>query len=97
MADLEKETGGEEEVTSTAATLFDLRTVIALLFGVFGVLLVIIAITDTPQEQLDKSGGLHMNLWSGIVMLVVAAGFFAWLRLRPPVIDPVEPVEPVEQ
>jgi hypothetical protein len=90
MADLEKETGGDEEVSSTAATLFDLRTVIALLFGVFGVLLVIIAITDTPQEQLAKSGGLHMNLWSGIVMLVVAAGFFAWLRLRPPVIEPVE-------
>ena len=86
MADVENGTGAgtEEEVHSSASALFDLRTVIALLFGVFGVLLVIIAITDTPQEELDKSGGLHMNLWSGIVMLVVAAGFFAWMRLRPP-------------
>jgi hypothetical protein len=86
MADLEKETAGEEEVHSAAATLFDLRTVIALLFGVFGVLLVIIAIVDSPQKELDKAGGLHMNLWSGIVMLVVAAGFFAWMRLRPPTV-----------
>jgi len=83
MADLEKGTAPDEEVHSSASSLFDLRTVIALLFGVFGVLLVIIAITDTPQEELDKSGGLHMNLWSGIVMLVVAAVFFAWMRLRP--------------
>ncbi|MGI5128919.1 hypothetical protein ACQEVB_19095 [Pseudonocardia sp. CA-107938] len=83
MADLEKETAGDEEVPSAASTLFDLRTVIALLFGVFGLLLVIIAITDTPQAELDKSGGLHMNLWSGIVMLVVAAAFFLWMRLRP--------------
>lgn len=82
MADLSKEPEAEE-VPSAASSLFDLRTVIAILFGSYGVLLLIIAITDTPQAELDKSGGIHMNLWSGIVMLVVAAVFFAWMRLRP--------------
>ncbi|MDN5859681.1 MAG: hypothetical protein L0H84_13765 [Pseudonocardia sp.] len=74
---------GTDEVPSAASALFDLRTVIAILFGSYGVLLVIIAIVDTPQEELDKSAGIHMNLWTGIAMLVVAALFFAWMRLRP--------------
>ena len=82
MADLSKEPE-TDEVSSTASSLFDLRTVIAILFGSYGVLLLIIAIVDTPQSELDKSAGLHMNLWTGIVMLVTAAGFFAWMRLRP--------------
>lgn len=82
MADLSKEPE-TEEVSSTASSLFDLRTVIAILFGAYGVLLLIVAIVDTPQEELDKSAGIHMNLWTSIVMLLVAAGFFAWMRLRP--------------
>jgi drug/metabolite transporter (DMT)-like permease len=82
MADLSKEPE-TEPAPSSASSLFDLRTVIAILFGSYGVLLLIIAIVDTPQQELDKSGGIHMNLWSGIVMLVVAAVFFAWMRLRP--------------
>jgi hypothetical protein len=82
MADLSKEPEAEE-VSSTASKLFDLRTVIAILFGSYGVLLLIVALTDTPQSELDKSAGIHMNLWTGIVMLLVAAGFFAWMRLRP--------------
>lgn len=82
MADLSKEPE-TEEVSSTASSLFDLRTVIAILFGAYGVLLLIVAIVDTPQEELDKSAGIHMNLWTSIVMLVVAAGFFTWMRLRP--------------
>jgi glucose uptake protein GlcU len=82
MADLSKEPE-TDEVPSTASSLFDLRTVIAILFGSYGVLLLIIAVVDTPPEELDKSAGIHMNLWSGIVMLVVSAVFFAWMRLRP--------------
>lgn len=82
MADLSKEPE-TEQVSSTASALFDLRTVIAVLFGSYGVLLLVIAIVDTTQEELDKSAGIHMNLWTGIVMLVVAGLFYAWMRLRP--------------
>jgi apolipoprotein N-acyltransferase len=75
----------KEAAPSAAASLFDLRTVIALLFGVYGVLLLIIALVNSTPEQLAKSGGIHLNLWAAIIMLVLAAGFFAWVRLRPPV------------
>lgn len=71
--------------SSSAASLFDLRTVIALLFGFFGVVLTIIGIVDTDPAQLAKSGGVALNLWSGIVMIVISLLFVLWVRLRPPV------------
>ena len=72
-----------EEAPNSASTLFDLRTVIAILFGVYGIVLLIVAFVDSPQQELDKSGGLHINLWSGIVMLVAAALFVLWVRVKP--------------
>lgn len=85
MADLEKDTtaAGSEEVPSAASQLFDLRIVIALLFGIYGVILTIMGIIGDTQAELDKAGGLHINLWTGIGMLVVAAAFVLWQRLRP--------------
>lgn len=81
-----------ETSTSTTATLFDLRTVIGILFGVYGVLLLIIAVIDTPQTELDKSAGIHLNLWTGLAMVVAAAVFFAWVRISPPLTGHVEDV-----
>ena len=72
------------EDTSAAATLFDLRTVIAILFGSFGVILLIVALTTTTQSELDKAGGVHINLWTSIAMLVLAVVFALWVRTRPP-------------
>lgn len=72
------------EDSSAAATLFDLRTVIAILFGSFGIILVIVALATTTQAQLDKAGGIHLNLWTGIAMLALAAVFAVWVRTRPP-------------
>lgn len=79
----EHDIDANEEAPSAASTLFDLRTVIAILFGVYGVVLLIIAFVDTPQRELDKSAGLHINLWSGITMVVVAVLFVLWVRLKP--------------
>ncbi len=70
--------------TSAAATLFDLRTVIAVLFGTFGIILLLVAFFDTTQAELDKAGGLAINLWTGISMLVVSAVFLLWVKTRPP-------------
>lgn len=80
-------TGDQPEVTedtSAAATLFDLRTVIAILFGSFGVILLVVALTTTTQTELDKAGGVHINLWTSIAMLVLSAVFGLWVRTRPP-------------
>lgn len=73
-----------EQAPSAAATLFDLRTVIALLFGFYGVVLTILGLIGASPEDMAKSGGIAINLWTGIGMLVLAGLFLLWLRLSPP-------------
>lgn len=81
----------ETEVdTSAVATLFDLRSVIAILFGVFGVILLVVAFTDTTQTELAKAGGIRINLWTGVAMLIAAALFVVWVRLKPPIVGAAE-------
>lgn len=80
-----------------AAALFDLRTVIAVLFGIYGVMLTVMGLIGSSPEQLAKAGGINLNLWTGLGMLVVAALFVLWLVLRPSTVgasegDPAQPV-----
>ena len=70
-----------------AAGAFDVRNVIAGLIGFYGVVLVIVGLVDHSDQALEKTGGANANLWSGIVMIVVAAGFALWSRLRPIVVE----------
>lgn len=68
------------------AGLFDIRFVIAGLIGVYGVLLVLLGLFHTSDEELARGDGLNINLWGGIGMLVVAIAFGVWARLRPVVV-----------
>jgi hypothetical protein len=68
---------------SAASQLFDLRTVIAVLFGVYGVILTVMGLFFEGEEELAKAGGIDINLWSGLGMIVAAALFVLWVRLRP--------------
>jgi hypothetical protein len=70
------------------AGAFDIRVVIALLVGIYGVVLTILGIIADPKE-VDKAAGININLWGGIAMLVFAALFVLWARLRP-IVVPVE-------
>ncbi|MDI2028689.1 hypothetical protein QFW96_08710 [Saccharopolyspora sp. TS4A08] len=63
-----------------SAGAFDIRTVIALLFGIYGVVLVVLGFV---QPEVEKSAGININLWAGVGMVVFAAVFVAWARLRP--------------
>lgn len=78
---------GSDTTTAQAgartAGLFDLRYIIALLFGFYGLVLVIMGAVSNTAEDQAKSGGINVNLWSGIVMLVVAALFALWAKWRP--------------
>lgn len=65
------------------AGLFDLRGILALLFGLYGVVLTVMGLFTTSQEELDKAGGINVNLWMGLVMLATALVFGLWQRLRP--------------
>ena len=84
----DKETGA---APSASSALFDLRTVIAILFLVYGVVLTVMGFASNSPEELAKSGGIDINLWSGIVMIVIGAAFVAWALLRP--LKPPAPAE----
>ncbi|MEJ2862003.1 hypothetical protein [Actinomycetospora flava] len=75
-------TEGGPAVTSRMARLFDVRYVIGGLLGFYGVVLVIRGLLD-GAEQLVQAAGFAVNLWTGIVLVVVAITFLAWASLRP--------------
>ncbi|WP_060711454.1 hypothetical protein [Pseudonocardia sp. HH130629-09] len=76
--------GTDAPVSTTAANLFDLRSVIALLFGVYGIVLLIMGIVSgNDPENLAKTGGTNLNLDTGIGMLVIGVLFVLWVYLRP--------------
>lgn len=72
-----------DKPTSGAAALFDLRTVIAILFAFYGIVLTIMGIFFAGPDTTVKSGGIDLNLWTGIAMLVLAVLFVVWARLKP--------------
>lgn len=65
------------------AGAFDVRLVIALLLGVYGLVLTVMGLAFTTEEEIAKANGTNINLWAGIGMLVVAALFVIWAKLRP--------------
>jgi hypothetical protein len=71
------------------AGAFDIRVVIAALIGAYGLVLTILGIIADPAE-VAKADGLNINLWGGIGMLVFAALFVLWSRLRP-IVVPADP------
>lgn len=74
------------------AGAFDIRVVIAALVGIYGVVLTILGIAES-QAEVDKAAGININLWGGIGMLVFAAVFVLWARLRPISVPVEEPAD----
>jgi hypothetical protein len=72
------------------AGAFDIRVFIGSLIGLYGVVLVLAGLFGNSDSQMAKTGNLNINLWAGLGMIVVAAFFFVWARLRP-VIVPADP------
>ena len=67
--------------------LFDIRIIIASLIGLYGIILVITGLFSS-DSQAEKAAGLNINIIAGIVMIVFAAAFIAWARIRPIVVPP---------
>ena len=65
-----------------AANLFDLRRIIAGVFGVWGVLLVFLGLTEGDAE-IEKAAGVNINLWAGLGMLAISLVFAVWAFTRP--------------
>ena len=75
------------ETSTTTVRAFDVRYFIALALGLIGIYLVVVALALPSHDELARTGGLHANLWTGVVMVVVAVVLAAWARLRPMLIE----------
>jgi hypothetical protein len=73
---------GDGGRAAQAANLFDLRRIIGGLFLLYGVVLVIVGLTD-GQAEIAKAAGVHINLFAGIGMIVLGGLFVAWALWRP--------------
>ncbi|MGG7307759.1 hypothetical protein ACQXVK_11250 [Curtobacterium sp. AB451] len=60
----------------------DLRRILGGLFVVYGVITTIVGIVHWDTDA-QKTGGIHINLWVGLSMLVGGLLFFLWDRLAP--------------
>jgi cytochrome c biogenesis protein CcdA len=79
-----RSSGGDDVITfhneaDASNTLFDLRYLIGGLFTFYGVVLVIASFFVSTV----KSGGVNINLWLGLGMLILGVCFLLWARLRP--------------
>lgn len=72
------------------AGAFDIRLIIAALFAIYGVVVTVMGLIGTSEQEIAQAAGVNINLWSGIGMIVFAVVFGAWARLRP-IIVPDEP------
>ena len=75
------------------AGAFDIRTFIAMLIGIYGVVLVVMGLFFTSDEELAKADDLNINLWAGLGMVVLAALFRAWAIWKPVVVPEHERAE----
>lgn len=83
------ESGSEQR--GRAARAFDVRMIIAVLFGIYGVIVTIMGLVGTSAREISQAAGVNINLWSGIGMLIFAALFGVWVRLRPLIVPDEQP------
>ena len=69
--------------SGTRTSAFDIRLIIALLTGVYGLVLTVLGLFVTSGAEIEKSAGVNINLWTGLALLAVALLFVLWARLRP--------------
>ena len=79
--------------TKHTAGALDIRNIIGALLGVYGVILLLMGLFG--DQQSEKTGDVNANLWAGLALIVVAAVFLVWARLKPIVVpDHVERPDP---
>jgi drug/metabolite transporter (DMT)-like permease len=63
-------------------TILDIRRIIAGLLGIYGVILLVAGIVGSTDQK-NKAAGVNINLWAGIVLLLMATFFLVWALTRP--------------
>ncbi len=70
--------------TKKTAGAFDIRNFIGMLLGLYGIILTLMGLFG--DKELEKTGGVNANLWTGLALLAVGAFFIGWARIRPIVV-----------
>ena len=76
---------GEDDVITfkneadASSGLFDLRYLIGGLFTVYGIVLIVASFFVSNA----KAGGIDIDLWLGLGMLILGVFFLVWARSRP--------------
>jgi hypothetical protein len=74
----------EKDAAVRSTRRFDLRRIMGALFVVYGVIVLIVGLVDLGGDAETKmTGGIPINIWTGIGMLVLGGLFFLWDRLAP--------------
>jgi hypothetical protein len=80
---VDRQPSDEERRRLIASTRrFDLRRILGALFLLYGLLVTIVGLVQGAADM-KKTGGIAINLWTGIAMLVIGGLFFLWDRLSP--------------
>ncbi len=77
------------ETKKKTAGAMDVRSIIGMLMGTYGVILTLMGLFADPET--DKTGGVNANLWAGLALLLVGVIFMGWARLRPIVVEEKKP------
>ncbi|HEY0260792.1 MAG TPA: hypothetical protein VGC18_13185 [Lacisediminihabitans sp.] len=72
----------EQRDLVTSTRRFDLRRILGALFVVYGVIVTVIGIVNLDAD-VKRTGGIAINLWTGLAMLVLGLLFFLWDRMAP--------------
>jgi hypothetical protein len=81
----------DAEKRARGARLFDIRRLIGALFVVYGIVLVVVGLTDS-KANIAKASGVHINLWTGLGMLIFGILMLMWAFGRPVIVDDEPPV-----
>lgn len=60
---------------------FDIRNFIGALLGLYGLALLAMGLFGNPE--LEKTGGVNANLWTGVALAVAGLLFMTWAKLAP--------------
>jgi hypothetical protein len=75
-------TDAEKAAFVKSTRRFDLRRILGGLFLLYGIICTIVGLVD-PKGDVAKTGGIAINIWTGIGMLVAGILFFVWDRFAP--------------
>ncbi|MBP2332711.1 cell wall anchor protein [Corynebacterium freneyi] len=80
-----------------AAGAFDVRNIIGMLLGIYGIVLLLSALLLDPGINPDTGlpKDASYNTWTGLALVLAAAVFLTWAKLRP-IIVPADPETPAD-